>query len=99
MGKVIILQEYKNEKLENATRLQTDDGKEFIIYPPDLWDADLQKKAVETEAHEDIAALILNGVDNVDSYLQSGGTLLMLIMIFGEEMGVNLGKLLASLPS
>lgn len=99
MGKVIILQEYKNEKLENATSIQTDDGKQYTIYPPELWDMELQKKATETEDHEDIARLILNGQENLDNYLQSGGTLLTLIMIFGEEMGVNLGKLLASLQS
>lgn len=99
MGKVIVLQEYKNEKLENATRIQTDDGKEFILYPPQLWDTDLQSKAVATEDPEDICRLILNGQDNLDSFLTSGGSTLMLIMIFGEELGVDLGKLLGSLGS
>jgi hypothetical protein len=84
MGKVIILQEYKNEKLENATRLQTDDGKEFVLYPPDLWNVELQSKAVETEDPEDICKLILNGQENFDSFIESGGSPLMLIMIFGE---------------
>lgn len=99
MGKVIVLQEYKNEKLENATRVQVDDGRELVLYPPQLWDTELQKKAVETEDPEDISRLILNGQENLDIFTNGGGSTLTLIMIFGEEMGVDLGKLLGSLGS
>jgi hypothetical protein len=72
---------------------------EYVIYPPDLWDPELQKIAAETETQENIAALLLNGKDNVDSFINSGGSILTLIVIFGEELGIDLGKSLASLRS